>query len=309
MSARAPLPQTKVTFGTWLGAVVLLGCGLAAFACSGTDDAAAKAAEAARRDSAACLADVGDLYDRRIAPLLSAERPKSCNQCHLSGIDLGVFVRDSICGTRACLLERGLVDTEAPENSLILQWIARAEPESELVTEAVIAEEYEGFSEFVHAIAACGGEACRGVTCAGAGAPDACADSEPSANSPRVVPEGTGCDPVSIEQAFIETAYAERGRCFPCHFATEKFADVRAPRWIETRGGCEVGAATTLRQAIDSGYFDLEDPSQSLVLLKPLDPAYGGGPHGGSVKFHDTKDLEYRTWLGFIEFYAACMKQ
>jgi hypothetical protein len=295
-------------FGTWLSAAVLIGGGAAVFGCGGASDDAEKAAEAARQASAACLADVGELCDRRIAPLLSAERPKSCNQCHLSGIDLGAFVRDSICGTRACLLERGLVDTEDPDDSVILQWIARAEPESELVTEAVIAEEYEGFSEFLHAISECGGESCAGVTCNGESAPGACSSTEPSVNSPRLVPEDTGCDPISIEQAFIDTAYAERGRCFPCHFTTEPLADRRAPRWIETRGGCEVGAATTLRQAIDSRYLDLDDPARSLLLQKPLDPAAGGigDEHGGGVKFHSETDLEYQTWLGFIEYLASC---
>lgn len=290
----------KHAFGSWLFAVVLLSAGAGASGCGDAE------ADAARERSAACLADVGELYDRRIAPLLESERPKSCNQCHLSGLDLGLFVRDSMCGTRACLLERGLVDPVDPENSLILQWIARAEPDSEVLTESVITEEYEGFSEFVHAVAACGGESCAGVSCRNSGEPDACSDSIPSANEPRLVPAGTGCDPVSIEQAFVDTAYAERGRCFPCHYPTEPKATLRAPRWLDTRGGCEAGAATTLRNVLDGGYFDLETPEQSLILLKPLDPVFGGGPHEGSVKYHDTSDLGYRTWLGFIEFYAAC---
>jgi len=295
--------MTQRAFGSSLFVVVLLAAGAGASGCGDTGDDS----DAARERSAACLADVGALYDRRIAPLLDAERPKSCNQCHLSGLDLGVFVRGSVCGTRACLLERGLVDRDNPDESLILQWISRAEPESEVLTESVIAEEYEGFSEFVHAIAACGGESCAGVSCKNSGEPEACSDSTPSVNQPRAVPEGTGCDALSIEQAFIDTAYAERGRCFPCHYPTEPKADFRAPRWLETRGGCDTGAATTLRNVLDGGYFDLTNPEQSLILVKPLDPAFGGGPHEGGVKFHDKNDLEYRTWLGFIEFYAACM--
>lgn len=302
VSLRAGSSRTQRASGSFLLAAVLLAAAAGASGCSDGD----QDAEAARERSAACLADVGELYDRRIAPLLDAERPKSCNQCHLSGLDLGVFVRDSICGTRACLLERGLIDRDAPENSLILRWIARAEPESEVLTESVIVEEYEGFSEFVRAIAACGGESCEGVTCADSGAPEACSEAAPSVNQPRRVPEGTGCDPLSIERAFIDTAYAERGRCFPCHYPTEPKADVRAPRWLETRGGCEAGAATTLRNVIDSGYLDLDEPEQSLILLKPLDPTFGGGPHEGGVKFHDPNDLEYRTWLGFIEYLASC---
>ena len=29
-----------------------------------------------------------EMYEKRIAPLLEENRPSSCNQCHLSGIDL-----------------------------------------------------------------------------------------------------------------------------------------------------------------------------------------------------------------------------
>jgi hypothetical protein len=298
---RAVSSQSRRTLGSSLAGAVLLGAGAAAFGCMAEEDPAVA-------ESAACLADVGELYERRIEPLLAADRPKSCNQCHLSGVDLGLFVRDSMCGTRACLFERGLVDREQPEESLILQWIARADPQSELVTEAVIAEEYEGFSEFVQALTQCGGESCAGVTCAGSGAPEPCSDGEPSVLGSRLVPEGAGCDSVSIEQVFQDTAYAERGRCFPCHFTTEPLAALDAPRWLEARGGCDAGAATTLRNVIDGGYFDLNEPGNSAILVKPLAREFGGGPHGGGEKFHDKNDAEYRTWLGFIEYYAACQQ-
>ena len=34
------------------------------------------------------------LFERRIEPLFLDERPSSCNQCHLAGIDLELFMRD-----------------------------------------------------------------------------------------------------------------------------------------------------------------------------------------------------------------------
>ena len=37
----------------------------------------------------------GELFSQRIEPLLSQDRPSSCNQCHLSGIELGSFARET----------------------------------------------------------------------------------------------------------------------------------------------------------------------------------------------------------------------
>ena len=69
--------------------------------------------------------ELGELYKRRIEPLLAEDRPKSCNECHLSGIDLSLFSRGDACHTMACLSEQGLVDLERPEESKILEWVAR----------------------------------------------------------------------------------------------------------------------------------------------------------------------------------------
>src|SRR5690606_38693932 len=72
----------------------------------------------------------GELYAQRIAPLLKEDRPNSCSTCHLAGVDLGAFVRDDPCEAMACLREKGLADLDNPADSLILSWIARAEPDS-----------------------------------------------------------------------------------------------------------------------------------------------------------------------------------
>ncbi|HEY3497562.1 MAG TPA: hypothetical protein VGK73_22850 [Polyangiaceae bacterium] len=262
-------------------------------------------ADPAVRESARCLSEAGELFEQRIAPLLATDRPKTCNQCHLSGVDLSLFVRDDMCETRACLLELGLVDTGNPADSVVLGWIQRAHPDSELITEAVIQEEYEGMKAFVERIATCSGAACAGVRCPMTGDDEACG-SEPEPGEPSSVPEGTPCDALTIEQTFRDTAYVWRDRCFPCHFTSQPQSSLAAPPWIDVRGNCEAGSIATLRNWEHGGYMNLEEPAQSLVLLKPLPLDQGGVEHGGDAKFSDRNDETYLSFLSFIEYYAAC---
>lgn len=256
-------------------------------------------------ESAQCLAQSSELFEQRIAPILATDRPKTCNQCHLSGVDLSLFVRDDMCETRACLLELGLVNPDDPAASVVLSWIARASPESELITEQVIQEEYDAFKSFVEQIATCSGASCAGVRCPSAGTVEACG-SDPEPSNPTLVPEGTGCDSLSMEGAFRNTVYIWRDRCYPCHFATEPRADLLAPRWIDTRGSCEAGSITTLHNMEEGGYFNLEQNDQSLLLLKPLPHDQGGIEHGGDAKFNGKLDRTYQSWLSFIQYYTAC---
>src|SRR5687768_16325048 len=71
----------------------------------------------------ACTEAASELYRQRIEPILTSDEPSSCNQCHLSGVDLSLFVRDTPCETMACLIERDLVNLEAPEDSTVLSSI------------------------------------------------------------------------------------------------------------------------------------------------------------------------------------------
>jgi hypothetical protein len=253
-----------------------------------------------------CFEESSALYEKRIAPLLATDRPKSCNQCHLSGVDLSLFVRDDMCEMRACLLENGLVDPEHIDDSLILTWIARAEPESELITEQVIGEEYAAFREFLGKIVNCNTASCGGVTCSSDKGGGSCArDPEPIAIT-LVDPESQ-CDSRSVEAVFQDTVFPWRDRCFPCHHDDQLLADANAPRWIEVGGNCEAAAVSTLRNVIDNGYVDPLAPDQSLLLLKPLPVSEGGVEHGGGDKFHDKNDRAYQSFLSFAQYYAACV--
>jgi hypothetical protein len=55
-----------------------------------------------------------------------------------------------------------------------------------------------------------------------------------------------------------------------------------------------------------SGYVNVDDPPQSLLLLKPLAEAAGGVQHGGHDKFANQEDVAYRGFLAWIEHYAGC---
>ncbi len=257
-------------------------------------------------ESAQCLNDSSALFDQRIKPLLETDRPKSCNQCHLSGVDLGLFVRDTMCETRACLLENGLVDPTNVDNSLILTWIARAHPDSELITQQVIDEEYQGFRDFLAQMVSCSGASCKGVHCGIDDGDGFCARANEPTRS-TITDASAGCDSVSIEQSFRDSVFVWRDRCFPCHFSDQLQADASAPRWIYVdSGGCDTAAAATLRNVIDGGYMNLDDPAQSLLLLKPLAESAGGVIHGGGDKFHDAEDPAYVSFLSFIQHFADC---
>lgn len=252
-----------------------------------------------------CDAEPTETYQRRIEPVLSDDNPKSCNQCHLSGVDLNMFVRDTPCETMACLVDQGMVNLESPAESQILTWISRASPDSELITDQVIQAEYDGFLEWIQANASCP-EACRGVTC---GAPDAAQtcdlDPEPWDDPPDT--SGiAGCDDLSLETLFQQTVWAWRGRCFPCHFSDQENAPAEAPRWLSVDGNCATAALQTMKNIINSGYINTDDPTQSLLLMKPLALEAGGVAHGGHDKFADQTDPSYVAFLEFIQRYTDC---
>lgn len=253
--------------------------------------------------------DPGKLFTRRIEPLLKDERPKSCNQCHLSGVDLRSFVRNDPCETMACLMDEGLVDLRSPEQSKILTWIERAEPDSDLITPDVIAEEYDGFLEWIEYSAACGSTVCPDASCGGAPDKTSCSnDTElQEVDLEELEAEDTGCSDLELETLFQQTVYQNRGRCYPCHYdyASGQLAG-DPPAWVITRGSCNRASLETLREIQRLGLIDLDDPTRSSLLLKPLEEEVGGIPHGGDAKFHSLQDPGYRAFKLFIERYAAC---
>lgn len=274
-------------------------CAAALAACSGQDVTAVEQSEVG------CQVKPSQTFHDRIEPLLSEDRVTSCNECHLSGVDLSAFARKTPCQTWACLVDQQLVDVASPEDSRILGWILRASPQSQLITSDVIQAEHDGFLEWIQANAACP-TACAGVSC---GSPDQGPTCDNGLNEPvPALPDGEdtrGCSDVELEQAFYDDVYTSRGRCFPCHFDTELMADKEAPRWISAVGNCQTGAAVTLKRVLGLGLIDTANPENSLLLRKPLSDTGGGVKHGGGAKF-TAGDGSYASFLRFIQHYAAC---
>lgn len=260
----------------------------------------------------ACSAE-GDvsLYQRKIEPILRDGRPSSCNQCHLSGIDLSLFVRDTPCQTMACMQELGLVDLAAPEDSRVLSWIGRAKPQSALITADVIQQEHTAFLEWIEYSARCGAELCPPFA-------DPCDKSTASASLCAPMDEVGGgfvdsgdCEELTLEQVFTADVYQWRERCSPCHFTSD--TQVSAPKWISDASdkqvapelACATGSLETMRNVLDLGLIDLAAPASSLLLLKPT----AAVSHGGGQKFEGPNDPSYQTFLAFIERYASCAAQ
>jgi hypothetical protein len=248
-----------------------------------------------------------EIFEQRIAPLLADDQPKSCNTCHLSGIDMSLFVRPTPCETMACLNDLGLVDFGEPKASRVLSWIERADPASPLITKRVIDAEYAGFLEWIEHYQTCGRFECAGVRCGDAGSDPFC-DVEPeplTATGPQI--DMGGCSDVEIERLFRDSVYASRGRCFPCHFNQEEYAAPGALRFVEQEGSCDTSSLTTMHNIIEAGLVDVASPEKSLLILKPLSEEGGGVPHGGHAKFFPGDgDPGYENFLYWVTRYAEC---
>lgn len=244
-----------------------------------------------------------DLYHQKIEPLFEDDRPSTCSQCHLPGIDLGMFVRGTPCETLACLVDERLVNPGSPADSKILTWIGRAEPDSELITEEVIQREHDAFEQWISYSIQCG--TCEGSVCPETDEGPKCAlGSNPDYDfEPESIDPG-GCGDEALETVFRETVYANRGRCSPCHFNDHD--DEEAPQWIEVSFECDEASRRTLDNVAKLGLIDFEQPGQSLLLLKPLAEDEGGVTHGGGAKFEGLEDKTYSQFKYFVDRFVAC---
>ncbi|WP_434420933.1 hypothetical protein [Nannocystis pusilla] len=278
-------------------ALLLTACGGVAPASTDASGSTGTASSTSTGAPIDCAGGPDELFIKRIAPLLATDRPKTCNTCHLSGVDMEMFVQDTPCQTMACLESKGLVDLSAPEASVVLGWISRADPASPLIDQEVIDEEYQAFLAWIEATAQCG--LCwSGDSPCGEPSGEECEEDE---EAPAWVDPGD-CSPLTRESLFRHKVYAWRDRCFPCHFDS---SDIEAPKWIAT-GSCELGSLMTMRNVLERGLVNYDEPEQSLLLLKPLAESAGGVMHGGHDKFADKTDEAYVDFLAWISREAEC---
>lgn len=249
------------------------------------------------------------LYERRIEPLVSGQVPNSCSQCHLQGVGLANYVRDTPCQTMACLVDSGEVDLANPEGSVILERILRAEPDSALITADVIQAEHDGFLEWIEFSAVCQDALCGDID-------DPCGAGTGAPPPPDLLSPIGGCDEGALLQTFQAKVFSQRGRCNSCHAAygqgridaPEVNGD--APLWIDGASDTpdDNDARNTMYNVIGRGLLDPADPARSLLVLKPLNTPEV--PHGGGAKFENTSDATYQSFLSWIrDDYAVCIDE
>ncbi len=230
------------------------------------------------------------LFDRRILPLLKADKPSSCSECHLSGVDLKDYIRPTEQATFAALVAGKLVDTKSPQKSHLLDLIRKATPRTPLLTAKARDAEYSAFSDWIAA----------------------------AVRNPALKPEpgtreaGPKTAPALVRHArldrvvasFERNIWSQQGRCMGCHTEGRAEAKENARKFGErVQWMASDGAAETMRRVIAQGLIDLKKPDQSLLLLKPLNKV----AHGGGVKFL-MGDAGYKQFRAWIEDYSACVQ-
>lgn len=202
----------------------------------------------------------GDLFSQRILPLLKSDKPSSCSECHPTGVAVSDYLRESEVETFAALKQAGLINTQQPDKSRILQFISRSPEKKNPLLEQVRAAELQAFRDWIRS----------------------------AVKNPQLLQAktdqriGTELAPEIIRHArndrvlasFIDNIWSEMGRCVNCHHPERNRSkvgqhgltldDVNAISWIVPHD-----PAATPQQLVNSGNIDLTQPDQSPVLTKP----------------------------------------
>ncbi len=261
--------------------------------------------------------DLGETYDRYVEPLLTDAHPSSCNECHLAGVDLTMFIQDEPCASMACLVDVGWADLDAPESSLVLDFILQGEPASTLITDSVMQREHDGFLEWILWSAECHDDVCGVID-------DPCGQSTGESTLPEDVatPLG-GCDEDALVESFGDKIFSWHGRCWSCHVeggqSREEWPGTTFFEWTDDE---EQSLRNTMYNLIGLGTIDLDDPANSTLLTKPLAEDLSvvttvgtsvGVFHGGGDKFYLNGDGEFTDeaffdFLDWILAYKTCVE-
>ena len=226
-----------------------------------------------------------DVFKRRVLPILNAQRPSSCAECHLSGVDLKNYIQPDQEKTFAALVAAGLVDVANPDESKLLKFISRKPEKPGLITEEVRREELEAFRSWIHAAVND-----RNLLAAES-------DEVIGPTLPVEVIRHARRDRVLA--SFIDNVWSEVGRCSSCHSPDQNQKQVKEHgeqvSWITLRD-----PQATLDYIIEAELIDIESPAESLLLQKPTMQV----EHGGGQKMM-IGDRTYRQFRRFIDDYAA----
>ena len=243
---------------------------------------------AACTDWSSCSADdtAGELFRRRVLPILNSQNPSSCTECHFGGVELQAYIHKDQATTFAALRDAGLINVKSPDESKILQFIRRHTDTTSELQAKVRRAEHEAFRTWILA-------AVRDPELLSAQPSDARVGSELPVEVVRHLRRD------HVLNSFVENVWSQIGRCINCHSPdrNERLVKKHGDQvsWIRPHD-----PAATLAQCVEQFVIDPDDPEESLILLKPL----GEVEHGGGPKFALGSQTD-KNFRRFLNDYAA----
>lgn len=229
------------------------------------------------------------IFNKRILPIFQSQKPSSCTECHLSGVDLKDYIQGDQKKTFASLVKAKLIDVEKPLDSKILKFIQRQPNKPNLITKKVRQQEYKAFRAWI--LAALKEPellAAKSNTLAG---PQLSDDVIRHARKDRVL------------TSFIENIWSEVGRCAACHSPDRNQKQVRRHgkemSWIILNSPVK-----TMQYMIDQKLINVNQPEKSLLITKPTMQV----KHGGGKKMM-VGDQAYKQFRRFLDDYSAVINK
>jgi hypothetical protein len=247
-----------------------------------------QSADDEQRDQKAELS-AAEIFERRMLPILKSSKSSSCSECHFGGVDLRNYILENQTDMFAALRDQGLIDIKNPDESKILQFIARHTDKTDELTERVRKAEFTAFHDWIHA-------AVKDPVLQKANAPKRKLGGDVPTEFVRHLRRD------HVLESFEENIWSEIGRCINCH-SPERNQRLIAEHGEQISWIVPNDPAATLQKLVDAGDIDLESPESSSVLLK----AAGLEKHGGGPKF-TVGSRSYDNFLTFLRDYAAIVK-
>ena len=230
-----------------------------------------------------------EIYQRRVIPLLQSSKASSCSDCHLQGVKLDDFLTSDPKATFASLRARGWIDIDNPDQSKLLQFIAKKPDHSDDLMDQVRSSELKAIGEWIRASVR---------------DPDSLDTPLPELNDLKL-------DESLIRHArkdrvlnrFVDAVWSQFERCANCHSPDRNAKQVEKNgermSWIVPNS-----PGDTLQLLEDRDLINFNKPSESMLRTKSL----GRDDHGGGIKFPADGQTD-REWVGFLEDYAAIKKE
>lgn len=228
------------------------------------------------------------VFQQRILPIFQANKPSSCTECHLSGVDLKNYIHPDQTKTFASLVSAGLIDVSRPDESKILTFINRRPDSPSLITDKLRQQEFEAFQAWIRAAVK---------------EPDLRKAKSSKPTGPQLPVEVIRhARKDRVLASFIDNVWTEVGRCAACHSPDQNRKQVEEHgdqvSWITL-----ADPQATLDYMLDAGIINADDPLESMLLTKPSMQV----DHGGGQKMV-VGDRTYKQFRRFIDDYASVIK-